>query len=86
MTADYVVHASICYDLGDAREMLEEVMKLFVPNEKVDEDEFNWRMAHLYSHINSAWHKRNLTNEQLKLANSEEMNRWAMFPTDITPM
>ncbi|HEV8592404.1 MAG TPA: hypothetical protein VGQ55_09905 [Pyrinomonadaceae bacterium] len=86
MTDDYVVHASIGYDLIDAHEELDEIMKLFVPHEKVDEGEFNSRMAHLYSHLNSAWNKRNITESQLELADGEQLNKWTAFPTDLMPL
>jgi hypothetical protein len=86
MTNDYCVNASIAYDLTDAREDIDSIIELFNPNERVDESEFRVRMAHLYFHINSAWNKRNLTDDELEIAGGEACNRLAQFPLDIKPL
>jgi hypothetical protein len=86
MTNDYCVNASIAYDLSDAREDLESIINLFQPNEKVDEVEFRVRMSHLSYHINLAWNKRNLTDNELELTDGKGLNRLAQFPLDITPL
>ena len=86
MTNDYCVNASIAYDLSDAKEDLDAIIDLFRPNEKVDEAEFRVRMAHLYYHLNLAWNKRNLTDNELEITDGKGLNRLAQFPLDITPM
>lgn len=86
MTNDYCVNASIVYDLSDAREEIDSILELFNPGDQVDESEFRVRIAHLYYHVNSAWNKRKLTDEELELTGGEDCNRLAQFPLDITPL
>jgi len=86
MTKDYVVIAKIANDLQDASDELSEIMELFRPNIGVDEDEFKWRMAHLYSHLNVAWNVRNLSFEELNSADGKQIDLWKEFPKDLEPM
>lgn len=87
MKIDYTVSASIAYDLSDAKEEIDSLLELFDPaKEDVDEDMLKVGMAHLYFHINSAWNKRKLTEEQLSLIGGEDYKSLGAFPTDITPL
>ncbi len=86
MTKDYLVLAQIGYDLRDAIEELQKIIELSHPNTEFDEDEFNVRMAHLYSHLNTAWNVRNLVEKDLETADGNQLNLWKEFPKDITPM
>lgn len=87
MKIDYTVSASIVYDLSDAKEEIDSLLDLFDPtSEDVDEEMLNVGMAHLYFHINSAWNKRKLTDEQLSLIGGEDDSRLGEFPLDITPL
>ncbi len=86
MTKDYVVIAQIAYDLQDANEELLEIMELIRPDVEIDEDEFNVRMAHLYSHLNSAWNCRNLTSDDLDSADGHQLDLWKRFPEDLKPL
>ncbi len=84
MKIDYEVVASISYDLSDAQEDLTKIIELFdYKNELYDEDEFRVRMAHLFWHLNSAWHTRNITAKDLENADGKQMNLWGKFPKDI---
>lgn len=86
MTKDYVVIAQIAYDLQDASEELSAIIELIRPNEEIDEDEFNVRFAHLYSHLNAAWNVRNLSSEELESADGEQSDAWKEFPKDLKPL
>jgi hypothetical protein len=86
MTKDYVVVAKIAYDLQDASDELSEIMELFRPNIEIDEEEFKWRMAHLYNHLNTAWNVRNLSDNELEFADGKQIDLWKEFPKDLEPM
>lgn len=86
MSLDYTVMAAISYNLEDALEELTHVSEMFRPNAEIDESEFKVRMAHLYSHLNTAWNLRNVTETELELASSEQMSSWSRFPTDLEPL
>ena len=77
--------AAISYNLEDALEGLTHISEMFRPNVEIDESEFKVRMAHLYSHLNSAWNMRNVSETDLESATSEQMNVWSRFPTDLEP-
>jgi hypothetical protein len=86
MTKDYVVLAQIGYDLQDASEELSKITEMMHPNKEIDEDAFNVRMAHLYSHLNAAWNIRNLTGDDLECADGNKIDSWKEFPKDLTPL
>jgi hypothetical protein len=41
-------------------------------------------MAHIYGHINRAWHARNATDAQH--ADDRLWDDWNKFPTDLAPL
>lgn len=86
MNKNYLVLAQISYDLHDASEQLSEIIKLIQPDAEIDENEFKWRMAHLYSHLNTAWNIHNLTNEVLESADGKQLDLWKEFPKDLKPL
>jgi hypothetical protein len=86
MTNDYVVIAQIAYDSQDASEELSAIMELIEPNKEIDEEEFNVRFAHLYSHLNAAWNVRNLSSDDLESAVEKQLDLWKEFPTDLKPL
>ena len=86
MTKDYVVLAQLDYDLQDASEELSKITELIHPNVEIDEEEFNVRMAHLYSHLNAAWNIRNLSSDDLESADEEQLELWKEFPRDLKPL
>lgn len=85
MNLAYTVRAAISYNLEDALEELAQISEMFRPDVEVDESEFKVRMAHLYSHLNTAWNMRNTNEADLESADSEQMNAWSRFPTDLDP-
>ncbi len=86
MTKDYAVLAQIAFDLQDASEELSKIIEMIRPPDEIDEDEFNVRMAHLYSHLNAAWNVRNTTGDALEFADKRQRNSWKRFPEDLQPL
>lgn len=85
MTEDYVVIAQIAYNFQDASEELSKIINLIRPGAEIDEDEFNVRMAHLYSHLNAAWNIRNLKSSDLDSVDGKQLDLWKAFPKDLIP-
>ena len=85
MQQDYTVEAAISSNLEDALEELVVMSEMFRPHTKVDESEFKVRIAHLYSHLNTAWNVRNASEADLASADSGRVNAWSRFPTDLHP-
>lgn len=83
MTEDYNVRAQIAYNLQDAQEELSHLIQAFHPESDIDEDEFRVGMAHLYSHLNTAWNMRNASGKDFEAAGGEQLRAWKQFPTDI---
>ena len=85
MQQDHTVKAAISRNLDDALEELVVISEMFRPYAEVDESEFKVRMAHLYSHLNTVWNVRNASGADLESADSEQINAWSRFPTDLHP-
>ncbi len=84
MNLDYTVKAAILYNLEDAQEELVQIMdEMSCPQTEVDETEFKVKMAHVYSHLNTAWNMRNISETDLESADAEQMNAWSRFPIDL---
>lgn len=74
--------AMLMYELDDAREHLETMMDKMNTDPEYDEEFFRVDMGHIFSHLNRAWHTRNLTGEL-------KGNKWheaSKFPTDLDPI
>ena len=73
------------YELLDAQEAIESLHKdMATKGEDVGEAEFRIHMAHIYGHINRAWHARNATDAQH--ADDRLWDDWNKFPTDLAPL
>ena len=86
MTNDPVVLAHLSYNLQDAHEELERLLKMTGPDGEMDESYFDVKFAHMYWHLNTAWNTRNFTNEELQASDHDETNRHGQFPTDLKPI
>jgi hypothetical protein len=86
MMDDYIVRAHCSYNLEDALEELAAISDMVRPNLEIDEQEFNSRMAHLYWHLNTAWNCRNLSAEELDVADAKLTNDLGEFPRDLIPL
>jgi hypothetical protein len=73
--------AMLMYELGDAREHLEKMMEAMASNPEYGESVFRVDLGHIFSHLNRAWHRRNIIGE-LEGTAWEEASK---FPTDLEP-
>lgn len=73
--------AMLMYELDDARDHLEKMMGKMNSDPGYDEDAFRADLGHIFSHLNRAWHSRNLLGE-LK---GQDWNEASKFPTDLVP-
>jgi hypothetical protein len=47
--------------------------------------ELGLALGHVYSHLNRAWHRRNVEGEVAEDPPQELFDLWSQFPTDIDP-
>jgi hypothetical protein len=85
MIQDYETRAYIRRNLEDALGELTWMLEAIRPDAEIDETEFGVRMAHLYSHLNTAWNVRDAGAREIDAANREQLNAWERFPMDIEP-
>ena len=73
-----VAWALFCYELDDAVEGMERLMRDLSEMEDFGEPELRVHLAHIYSHLNHAWNTRNRTED----------GEWdeTHFPADLTPL
>jgi hypothetical protein len=85
MNQDYETRAYITWNLEDAQEELSRVLEGISPDAEIDEAEFRSRMAHLYSHLNTAWNVRDASAKDIDSANGEQIRAWSRYPADLEP-
>jgi len=51
--------ALMLYELSDAGEHMENLLKQMKQDGKIDEENFKIQLDHIYSHLNNAWTSRN---------------------------
>ncbi len=74
-----VTWAMLIYELDDAKEHLEALIKKMSQDE-IDEQEFRILMGHIYAHLNRACNSRNDQTEDLM---QEKWDEYSQFPSDI---
>lgn len=74
--------ATLMYELEDAQEHLTTLISEM--SSQVDYDEGNLRidLGHVFSHLNRAWHLRDLTED----LDQEQWQRAGQFPKDLDPI
>ena len=78
-----VAWALLLYELADAQEGLQSLLREISEEKDFDETDFRIHMAHIYAHLNRAWNGRNATQAQ---HDDEALwEKWASFPTDLKP-
>jgi hypothetical protein len=82
-----VAWALLDYELTDAQEHLTQLCQEIQQNPDFDEVDFRILLAHIYSHLNRAWNRRDATDAQVTpdIAQST-WDKWSQFPTDIEPL
>lgn len=85
--ANPVAWALLGFELTDAQEHLAQLCQEMQQNPDFDEVDLRIWLAHIYSHLNRAWNRRNATDEQVvpEVA-PETWDKWSRFPTDIEPL
>lgn len=76
-----VAWAMLMYDLDDAREDLESLLSKMQNDPEFDEDYFRIWLGHIYWHLNCAWNRRNVSDDQLDLPDPDA----GRFPDDLKP-
>jgi hypothetical protein len=79
---DPVEWAALMYELEDAKEHLEGLISDLDSDPDYDETNLRIDLAHVYSHLNRAWHRRNLKGD----LDDEEWTKASQFPTDCDPI
>ncbi len=72
----------ILYELDEAKEHLESLIKELSENEVISDEEFRIYMGHIYAHLNRAWNSRN----QEKGISDENWEIMSKFPSDLEPV
>ncbi len=83
--AEPVARAMIGYDLSDAQEHLGQLLQEMRDDPEFGEIEFGIGLAHIYAHLNRAWHQRNASEEETEAPNDTHWEEWSRFPTDLPP-
>ncbi len=70
------------YELEDAQEHLATLISEINKDPEYDEAKFRIDLGHVFSHLNTAWHRQNCADDL-------DENNWQLvsqFPTDLDPM
>jgi len=71
--------AIIMYELEDAVEHLQNLIKNLNETEDYGDIEYSIDLGHVYSHLNRAWNSRNHIGDQ----SADDFGRYSKFPNDI---
>ena len=77
-----VAWAMLMYDLDDAREHLDSLMAQMQNDPEFDEACFRVLLGHIYWHLNRAWNRRDVVDDQLEISDPNV----GRFPDDIEPI
>ncbi len=72
---------TLMYELEDAKEHLEDLIKQMNAKGEIDEVEYEINLGHVLAHLNRGWNSRNSTGEY------DEKTRvlFSQFPIDLEP-
>ncbi len=79
-----VAWAMLLYELSDAHEHFGKLIDQMTAKGAIDEEDFRIQLAHVYSHLNRAWHGRSDT--ELDQVPDELRALRSMFPVDMKPV
>jgi hypothetical protein len=74
--------ATLMYELEDAHEHLGSLIAQMNAEDDVDEVDLRIQLAHVFSHLNRAWHRRDRTDD----FTNEEWAAASRFPADLDPI
>jgi hypothetical protein len=83
-TSNPVEWAMLMYELDDAKEHLETLIREMTKDSDFAEEDYRIQMAHIFSHLNRAWNTRDLLGTAE--GTHEEFNELGRFPNDIEPI
>ncbi|MSQ95033.1 MAG: hypothetical protein EXR98_10830 [Gemmataceae bacterium] len=69
--------------LREAQEELTRTIAQIESEPEYGDIEFEIALAHLYSHVNTAWNSRGVDDASAGTASDDEFCRWRAFPVDI---
>ncbi len=73
--------SSLMYELDDARDHLEGLIKDMEKDGKINEIDYEIQIGHVFSHLNRGWNSRSKIGEY----NDKERATFSSFPTDLKP-
>lgn len=74
--------AMLIYELDDAREHLETLLKDISESEDFTDEDYSVHLGHIFAHLNRAWNTRNVDSEMT----AEQQDAMSQFPTDLQPI
>ena len=74
--------ATLMCELEDAHEHLGALISEMNAADQFDEIDLRIQLAHVFSHLNRAWHRRDKTDD----FNQEEWVAASRFPSDLEPL
>ncbi|MFZ6673550.1 hypothetical protein [Undibacterium sp. Xuan67W] len=80
--ANPVEWAGLMYELEDAREHLAALIVDMEKDPEFDETVLRIQLGHVFSHLNRAWHRRDLNRDFVE----EEWTNASKFPNDLEPI
>ena len=80
--ANPVEWAALMYELEDAREHLDALIVDIEKDPEFDETDLRIQLGHVFSHLNRAWHRRDLDRD----FSDEEWTLASKFPNDLEPI
>jgi hypothetical protein len=72
--------AAFIYELDDAREHLETLLKRMERDPGYDDINLRIDLGHVYAHLNRAWRR------SMKAVGDDEWDQASQFPHDLTPI
>jgi hypothetical protein len=82
---DEVAWAMLRYELEDAQEHINALIQEMSADQNFSEVEFGIHMAHIYAHLNRAWHMRTAT-EADAASDTAKWQQWSQMPSDLQPL
>lgn len=72
----------LLYELEDAREHLESLIKDMKDAQAIDDEDFAIQLGHVFAHLNRAWHTRATVGDWPE----DKWDEYSSFPADLKPV
>ena len=79
---NHIAWSQFMYELEDAKEHLENLIKEVESEEEYGEEELKIDLGHIYAHLNRAWNSRNSVEGTTK----ENWEAMSEFPKNVEPI